>query len=69
MAKNKKTKVRYPKGWDAKRVQEVIDYYDNQTDEEGAKEIEEALAKEEQTILFVPKRLVPAIKKLVAQAS
>jgi hypothetical protein len=64
----RKEKVRYPKGWDAKRVAEVLDYYEHQTDEEGAAEIERALAAEEQAILFVPKRLVPAIKKLVAQA-
>ena len=62
----RKEKVRYPKGWDAKRVAEVLDYYENQTEEEEAKEIEEA---EEQAILFVPKRLVPAIRKLVAEAS
>jgi len=66
---NRKTKVRYPKGWDAKRVAEVLDYYENQTEEEEAAEIEEGLAAEEQAILFVPKRLVPAIKRLVAQAS
>ena len=30
----------YPPGWNAKKVQEIIDYYENQTNEDAATEIE-----------------------------
>jgi hypothetical protein len=36
--KKKPVKQRFPKGWNEKRVKAVIEYYDNQTDEEGAAE-------------------------------
>ena len=44
----RKTETRYPKGWNAKRVADVLDYYENQTDEEAAAEIEEGLAAEQE---------------------
>lgn len=31
----------YPEGWDREKVQEIIDYYDNQTDEEAIAEAEQ----------------------------
>jgi len=65
----RKEETRYPKGWNAKRVAGVLDYYENQTDEEAAAEIEEGLAAEQEAIVIVPKKLVPAIRRLVARAS
>jgi hypothetical protein len=62
----KPTKQRFPKGWDEKRVQELIDYYDNQTDEEGAAEYEAAMKHQDETMMFVPNELVPEIRKLIA---
>lgn len=32
---------RFPKGWDLQKVTEVIDYYDNQTEEEAVEEMEQ----------------------------
>jgi hypothetical protein len=40
--KNGKIKQRFPPGWNEKRVRELIDYYDNQSEEERAAEIEAA---------------------------
>jgi hypothetical protein len=37
----------FPKGWDERRVREVLDYYENQTDDEAAAEHEAALAPSE----------------------
>jgi hypothetical protein len=37
-----KRKSETPRGWDDKRVQEVIDHYENQTDEERLAKIEAA---------------------------
>lgn len=65
--KRKRTaKQRFPKGWNEKRVQAVIDYYDNQTDEEGAAEYEAGMAINGQSMMFVPTELVPEIRKLIA---
>ena len=57
-------KNEFPPGWDDARVREVIDYYDNQTDEEAAAEYEAAVAG---TMMEVPQELVPAVRQLIAQ--
>ena len=62
----KAAKQRFPKGWNQKRVQAVIDYYDNQTDEEGAAEYEAGMAINGQSMMLVPTELVPEIRKLIA---
>ncbi|MGD0092768.1 MAG: VOC family protein [Planctomycetota bacterium] len=35
----RKLKNLYPKGWDAKRVADVLDYYENRTEEEAAADV------------------------------
>jgi hypothetical protein len=37
---------RFPPGWDEERVQEVLKYYERQTDEEAAAEDEAAFERE-----------------------
>jgi len=59
---------RYPKGWNAKRVAETIAYYDNQTDEEAAAEIEDGYNAGPEAIVVVPKKLLPAVRQLIARA-
>ena len=56
----------YPKGWNARRVKSLADYYDNQSDAEAAAEIENAVEADEE-LIFVPKKLIPAIMKLIAK--
>ena len=63
----KKPKQKYPPGWDEKRVQEVIDHYENQTDEEQHAEIEAALRAENITMMAVPTELVPKVRALIAK--
>jgi hypothetical protein len=65
--KKKNTKSRFPKGWNQKRVQAVIDYYDNQTDEEGAAEYEAAMEINGQSMIMVPTELIPEIEALIAR--
>lgn len=60
-------KQKYPPGWDEKRIKEVIDYYENQTEEEQVAEHEAALQAEGQTVMVVPTELVPEIRKLIAK--
>lgn len=57
----------FPEGWDERRVREVLDYYENQTDEEAAAEHEAALAQPQHTLMSVPSELVPEVRKLIAR--
>jgi hypothetical protein len=63
----KKPKQKYPPGWGEKRVQEVIDHYENQTDEEQYAEIEAALRAENITMMAVPTELVLKVRALIAK--
>lgn len=56
-------KNKYPNGWSEARIRKVIEYYDSQTDEEEAAEIEAALAS---TTMEAPKALVPVVRGLIA---
>jgi hypothetical protein len=60
-------KQQLPPGWDEKRIQEVIEYYENQTEEEQAAEHEAAFTAQGQTMMVVPTELVPEIRKLIAR--
>lgn len=63
----KKLKQKYPPGWDQKRVREVIEHYENQTEEEQYAEIEAALKAENITMMAVPTELVPKVRALIAK--
>jgi hypothetical protein len=43
----KPAKNKLPPGWDEERIRRLIDYYDNQSDEEAIAEMEAALEDEE----------------------
>ena len=57
--------TKFPAGWDERRVREVIDYYESQTDEEAAVEHESALAGP--TLMEVPSELVSVFRELIAR--
>ena len=57
----------YPKGWNRKRVQAVIDYYENQTDDEAIAEAEAAYHKHNVAMMEVPLELVPVVRRLLAK--
>ena len=61
------TENRYPKGWDAERVRKVIEFYDNQTDEEAAAELEAAEEDENITWFAIPNDLADEVRKLLAK--
>ena len=61
------TDQKFPAGWDEKRVREVIDHYESQTEDEQAQEIEDALANEGVTMIAVPKALVDKVRALIAR--
>jgi hypothetical protein len=56
-----------PAGWDEARVQHVLAYYEGQTEDEAADEDELALQDADQTVMEVPRVLVPAIRELIAR--
>jgi len=58
------TTERYPRGWTQARVQRALEYYESQTDEEVAAEIEAGL---NSTTMEVPRALVPEVRELIAK--
>lgn len=44
----------FPSGWDERRVREVLEHYENQTDEEAVAEHEAALSSPEHAVVEVP---------------
>ena len=58
---------RFPKGWDEKRVSELLAHYETQTGDEMVAEDEAALLDPEQTIMEVPSKLVPTVRELIAK--
>jgi hypothetical protein len=60
-----KKRNRFPKGWNEARVRAVLEHYESQTEDEAVAEDEAAFRSREQTVMVVPKRLVPAITKLI----
>ena len=62
-----KRKNQFPPGWDEQRVREVLEYYENQTDEEAAAEHEAALSRPDHTLMSIPHELVPQVHQLLAE--
>ena len=58
---------RYPKGLDRKRVQSIIDHYENQTDDQAIAEAEAHYRKAKTTLIEVPNDLVPQVRKLISR--
>ncbi len=63
----KKDPNTYPKGWSAAKVRRIIRYYENQTDEEAAREIETAPLVQDITWLQVPTEMIPEVRRLIAR--
>ena len=58
---------RFPPGWDATRVRQVLKHYEEQTEDEAVAEDEAAFEDQTQTLMEVPTALVPAIRALIAK--
>jgi len=59
--------TRFPKGWDDERVRQVLTHYAQQSEEEAVAEDEAAFEDPTQTVIEVPRELVPAIRELIAK--
>ncbi len=60
-------KQRLPKGWSEKQVRELAAHHDNQSAAQQAAEIDAALRSKDNTLMIVPTKLVPQIRKLIAR--
>ena len=57
---------KFPAGWDENRVQRVLAHYEGQTEDDGATEDETAIESCE-TVMNVPRDLVPKVRELIAK--
>jgi hypothetical protein len=57
---------RYPTGWNEERVRHLLQHYETQTEDEAVAEDEAAFRRRDQTVMVVPKTLVPRITRMIA---
>jgi hypothetical protein len=65
----KKDPNRYPKGWNRKKVREVISFYDRQSDDEAISEAEAAYRKRTTALIEVPLKLLPQVRRILARSA
>lgn len=65
--RKKKACNQFPQGWDEERVRRVLAHYESQSEEEALAEDEAAFEDPTQTTMEVPTKLVPEIRRLIAQ--
>ena len=58
---------RFPPGWNAERVREVIAHYENMPEDEQFAEIESAYEAEGVTLMAIPTELEPEVRALLAR--
>ncbi len=58
---------KFPPGWNKERVRRVLAHYEEQTEDEAVAEDEAAFEDQTQTVMEIPKELVPAVRELVAK--
>ncbi len=59
--------TKFPPGWDEERVRQVIEHYENQTDEEAVAEHARALEEQKETLVEVPVELLAFVRELIAR--
>lgn len=55
-----------PQGWDESRIRDVIDHYENQSDEEAAHEDDRMLASTN-AVVEIPHDLLPLVREILAK--
>jgi hypothetical protein len=58
---------KFPSGWDEDRIRSVLAHYEEQTEEEAIAEDEAAFEDQTQSIMEIPKELVPVVRELLAK--
>ena len=57
---------KFPSGWDEERVRILLAHYEEQTEEDALAEDEAGVAPSE-TVMSVPRDLVPKVRELIAK--
>jgi len=60
------TTNQFPPGWDEERVKQVLEHYENQSEDEAIAEDEAAYEATTHTLMSVPIDLVPQVRELIA---
>jgi hypothetical protein len=55
-----------PKGWDEEKIRRVLAYYEHQSEEDALIE-DEAGVESSETVMSVPRDLVPKVRELIAK--
>ncbi len=63
----KKDPNKYPRGWNRKQVERLVQYYDSQTPEEIAAEMEAAYKDKRTTLISVPTNMVLEVQKVISK--
>jgi hypothetical protein len=58
---------KFPAGWNERKVRKILKHYESQTEEQAIAEDEASFELKDQTVMVVPKKLVPEITKLIAK--
>jgi hypothetical protein len=61
------TQNKFLPGWDDPRVRRVLAHYEEQTESQAVAEDEAAWEYPTQTVMAVPRELVPAVRELIAR--
>ena len=60
------SKQNLPEGWDEEKVRRVLAYYERQSEEDALIE-DEAGVESSETVMSVPRELVPKVRELIAK--
>jgi hypothetical protein len=60
------SKENFPEGWNEEKVRRVLDYYEQQREEDALIE-DEAGVESSETVMSVPRELVPKVRELIAK--
>jgi len=55
-----------PQGWDESRIRDVIDHYENQSDEEAAHE-DDRMLPSTNAVVEIPHDLLPLVREILAK--
>ena len=58
---------KFPPGWDEKRIRKVLAHYEHQTEDEAMTVDEAVFGDSSQTVIELPKELVPTVRELIAK--
>ena len=57
----------FPAGWDEEKIKKVVKHYETQSDEDAAVEDDAAFHGAENTVMEIPKKLVPQVRELLVR--